>query len=572
MTSENAARHGSQDLEIASENTNHIRRPRHGRAPTDLPDPFAAVLDAYTTALATAPLAGQTRRTYASKVRQYLVWLATGEADGDPLNNAEGRNGAVRDYRVHLQAVLKRKPATVNNALGAVDDFYIRRDLGPADAVRVAIPSAAPRALGKCAQVRYLRAVQACPSPRNQALALIPFYTGARISEIVGLDVDDVCLSARKGILRIYGKGERVREVPIHPRLRTVLADWLDDRQDWPHAMASDALFLNQRGQRFGVKAAHDVITGIAAAAGLDDHVTAHVLRHTFATTLVRGGTDLVIVAELLGHSRLDTTRCYTRPAHQDRVEQEDGRLEGLRLASRGVILGPIPNIRAIMLTADDLKVALDVVVGLGGSFVLLLPGWVATTVYRRGAPGPDVSDRTLVLQYAFPGAIVHVLLLGWTLWLLPALVSHPADHVIATICWAFGVLVLVPSALGLVFSFSLDLIERLPNGALREVFGRLGVSVAIRTPDAWTMTWRTMIGLRREVYIRVRKRDGSLVLGKYGTRSLASSDPRIRDIYLEELWSADDDDWFGEAYGDSAGTWISGDQIVGLEFFPAVR
>jgi len=66
------------------------------------------------------------------------------------------------------------------------------------------------------------------------------------------------------------------------------------------------------------VRAAHDIVTGIAVRAGLEDDVTAHVLRHTFATTLVRGGGDLVLVAELLGHARLETTRRYTRPSAED--------------------------------------------------------------------------------------------------------------------------------------------------------------------------------------------------------------------------------------------------------------
>src|SRR5512132_2501986 len=90
-----------------------------------------------------------------------------------------------------------------------------------------------PRGLDHKAQLRYLRAVQARSSPRDRALALVPFYAGARIAETVALDVDDVRLSARKGILRIYGKGERVREVPIHPELRKALTDWLEERCDW---------------------------------------------------------------------------------------------------------------------------------------------------------------------------------------------------------------------------------------------------------------------------------------------------------------------------------------------------
>jgi integrase/recombinase XerC len=290
----------------------------------ELPEELDRILDEYAAALGAAPLAPQTRRTYLSKVRQFLAWLADAPDDADPLRSADGRDWAVRDYRTYLQAVGKRSLATVNNALAAIDDFYTRRGLGPARAARVDVPVSAPRALGQRAQVRYLRAVAACPSPRNRALALVPFYGGARVSEIVGLDVDDVRLSARKGMLRIYGKGGRVREVPIHPQLRSALSDWLAERFDWPGAGNQPALFLNQRGGRLSVKSAHDIITGIAGGAGLEDDITAHVLRHTFATTLVRGGTDLVIVAELLGHTRLETTRGYTRPTAEDRTRALD--------------------------------------------------------------------------------------------------------------------------------------------------------------------------------------------------------------------------------------------------------
>src|SRR6266545_6261524 len=185
------------------------------------------MFDDYKAALRSAPLSDQTRRTYASKVRQYLAWLAGADLDEDPLTSAAGRDWAARDYRTHLQTVLKRSPATVNNALAAVDDFYIRRGLGPTSAARIEIPAAAPRALDQRAQLRYLRAVQSCPSPRDQALALVPFYAGARISEIVALDVDDVARSARKGVLRIIlGKGQRVRQVPIHPQLHAALNGW----------------------------------------------------------------------------------------------------------------------------------------------------------------------------------------------------------------------------------------------------------------------------------------------------------------------------------------------------------
>ena len=111
----------------------------------------------------------------------------------------------------------------------------------------------------------------------------------------------------------------RAREVPIHQQLRKALGDWLQERKDWPAAADSPALFLNQRGGRLSPRGAHAVITGIAARAGLEEHVTAHVLRHSFATTLVRGNTDLIVASELLDHARLETIRAYSRPTAEDR-------------------------------------------------------------------------------------------------------------------------------------------------------------------------------------------------------------------------------------------------------------
>ncbi len=106
----------------------------------------------------------------------------------------------------------------------------------------------------------------------------------------------------------------------MHPHLRKAAIEWLHERLDWPNPSNTAGLLLNQKGARLSTRSAHEIITRIAAAAGLEyDHITAHVLRHTFATTLVRGGTDIVIVAELLGHNRLETTRVYTQPTHEDR-------------------------------------------------------------------------------------------------------------------------------------------------------------------------------------------------------------------------------------------------------------
>jgi integrase/recombinase XerC len=321
MSSENAHPTAAQDIETASENTTEVERRRPGALPTALTGGHQEVLDTYIAALAIARLSAETRRTYVSKVRQYLAWLATGDVEGDPINDHRARDWAVRDYRAHLLTVLKRKLTTVNNALAAIDDLYTRRGLGPAAAQRLDLPTQAPKALDKRATLRWLRAVQAHPAPRDRVLAQLPFYAGTRIAEAVRLDLDDIRLSARKGALRIHGKGDKIREVPIHAQLRENLQLWLDERTHWPGANSNPALLLNRRGGRLTTRGASQIFHTIADAAGLDDNTTAHILRHCFATTLIRGGTDLVVVADLLGHARLETVRAYTHPTDQDRIK-----------------------------------------------------------------------------------------------------------------------------------------------------------------------------------------------------------------------------------------------------------
>jgi hypothetical protein len=124
---------------------------------------------------------------------------------------------------------------------------------------------------------------------------------------------------ARKGLLRGRGQGRAHARGPCPSAAAQGVGRLARRTSDWPGAAASPALFLDRRAGRLSGRGAHDAITGIAARAGLDDRVTTHVLRHSFATTLVRGGTDLVIAAELLGHARLETTRAYTRPSAEDR-------------------------------------------------------------------------------------------------------------------------------------------------------------------------------------------------------------------------------------------------------------
>ncbi len=330
MTSENAVPGGSQPPETTSENTGAAAAvppaPRRGARSTPLPAGYVGFLDAYAAALAEVPLAGDTKRTYISRVRMYLAWLAGPAASrrskGDPLTSPRARDWAVRDYRLYLlrDATPKRSVRYSNNALAALDDFHTRLGLGKADIGRDDLPRTAPKALEENAQIRWLRAIEDWPHARDRLLAKLPFYAGLRIGDAVALDVPDVRMSARKGMLVVYGKGGKIREVPIHPALRDPFRTWLDERPKWKNAGIQPALFLSRRGGRLTTRAASTVFTSIAGAAGLDDETTAHIGRHTFFTTLIRGGTDLVTVAEIGGHARIDTLRIYSQPTDDDKL------------------------------------------------------------------------------------------------------------------------------------------------------------------------------------------------------------------------------------------------------------
>jgi integrase/recombinase XerD len=147
---------------------------------------------------------------------------------------------------------------------------------------------------------------------RNRALLELLYSTGARISEAVGLDVDDIDTQARSVLLR--GKGGKQRLVPIgRPAVQALDAYLVRGRSELARrGRGTPAIFLNVRGGRLSRQSAWQVLQDAAARAGIKSGVSPHMLRHSFATHLLEGGADVRVVQELLGHASVTTTQIYT--------------------------------------------------------------------------------------------------------------------------------------------------------------------------------------------------------------------------------------------------------------------
>ena len=289
-----------------------------------------AVLGDYDGWLTRQPLAARTRDAYLAQARDFVTWLAGSEHGVRALGDPDVRDWAVRDYKRYVKTTKRWGPASVNQALAAIDNFYRSRGAGRPEVAREELAQTAPRALTEAEQRTFLRFVQASPSARDRAIAAVFFYAGLRLSELAALDMTDVAVTARRGRVTVRaGKGDAYRDVPLNSACRSALDEWFPVRakqltalaagSDGEHAASAktSALWLSRSGTRMGTRAIDLVIRRLAAEAGLQ--LSAHVLRHTCVTNLIRSGADVVMVAEIAGHRRLDTTRRYSLPSQADK-------------------------------------------------------------------------------------------------------------------------------------------------------------------------------------------------------------------------------------------------------------
>jgi integrase/recombinase XerD len=244
----------------------------------------------------------------------FLMALREGDRDHPPLSAASAGRTVVAVRGFHKFAV--------KDGLARIDPSVGVRPPTPAKRLPKALPLADVEAILEAAG-----AAGTVLALRDRALLELLYGTGARISEAVGLDVDDVDLGdaggAGGGTVLLRGKGSKERIVPVGRYACDALSAYLVRARPELVAAGSStakgapteragALFLNARGGRLSRQSAWTVIVRSAERAGVKGEVSPHTMRHSFATHLLEGGADVRVVQELLGHASVTTTQVYT--------------------------------------------------------------------------------------------------------------------------------------------------------------------------------------------------------------------------------------------------------------------
>jgi site-specific recombinase XerD len=284
--------------------------------------------------VAAVPLAPSTLAVYRRDVLAFVEWVESDEPR--PAHGpAQVDRDRIRCYLASLAAA-HRAPRTMARTMASLRRYFawcLRRGLVTADpTVGVSAP-AGPARLPRVLRADELHQVldehpedeDPVVAARDDAIVELLYGSGLRVSELCGLDVDDVDLD--RGRAAVWGKGAKQRIVPLSDPARDALADWLgpsgararfltDVASSVPLDGDVTALFHNRRGKRIGPR---DVRRMLDRRSPVPTHP--HALRHTFATHLLDGGADLRVVQELLGHADLATTQVYTHVS-KDRLSR----------------------------------------------------------------------------------------------------------------------------------------------------------------------------------------------------------------------------------------------------------
>ncbi len=239
------------------------------------------------------------RQITTTDVGGFLMALREGDDDHPPLSSGSAARAVVSARGLHR--------------------FVVREGLTDTDPAAAVTPPTPPKRLPKALPLSDVEAILDSAGVagttlalRDRALLELLYGTGARISEAVGLDVDDLDLD--EGLVRLQGKGGKQRRVPVGSYALDACGRYLSTGR--PALVGSGrgghAVFLNARGGRLSRQSAWTVLGRAASRAGVGIDVSPHTLRHSFATHLLDGGADVRVVQELLGHASVTTTQIYT--------------------------------------------------------------------------------------------------------------------------------------------------------------------------------------------------------------------------------------------------------------------
>jgi integrase/recombinase XerC len=269
----------------------------------------------------------ETVRNYASDLRQFQTFITKKTPSARDCDASTVQTESIRDY-LHWLNCKHEKPASMARKLASLRSFYryLQREgmvgLNPAEAIRTPKqPKYLPRVLTKddAAALMEFPADQAGGSHRDRALLETLYSTGARVSELVGINLED--LRASEGLVHLRGKGRKERIVPIGDMALRAIQAYLDQRPlrdsrnlTTKTQRVSSPVFRNSRGGRLTTRSVARIVARYSnrLAGG---SVSPHTLRHSFATHLLDEGADLRSIQEMLGHTSLSTTQKYTHLA-----------------------------------------------------------------------------------------------------------------------------------------------------------------------------------------------------------------------------------------------------------------
>jgi len=215
---------------------------------------------------------------------------------------------------------LGRKPATMARRISSLRQFFawtcetgLRKDDPTRAYSAPTISRYHPDYLSPEEIERIIKAADtgAANGPRNRAVIEVLYGCGLRISELINLKWSDIEFEA--GFVRVTGKGNKQRLVPIGEYAREALSRYMVERPNRPAGARGTVIFQNRSGKRFSRVGLWKMVKGLVRRAGIPKRVTPHTFRHSFATHLIEGGADLRMVQEMLGHADISTTEVYTK-------------------------------------------------------------------------------------------------------------------------------------------------------------------------------------------------------------------------------------------------------------------